>query len=231
MKAINLKTEYLSDPMGIDIARPRLMWNCEGGIRQTAYRIVAAADGKEIWDSGKVSSSSMRAEYPLKPVSRQRVEWSVTLWDEEDKEGEKACSFFEYGLLCASDWTAKWITGDYRAEKKPRYPVDCFKKTFMAKKVVKARLYATACGLYEICINGKKAGDFVFAPGSTDYRRRVQYQTYDVTSLLQEGENAVTAQLADGWYRGSNGAKGRRNTYGKETKLLAQLELYFATAR
>ena len=231
MKAINLKTEYLKDPMGIDITCPRLMWNCEGGIRQTAYRIVAAADGKEIWDSGKVSSSFMRAEYPLKPVSRQRVEWSVTLWDEEDNEGEKACSFFEYGLLAAEDWTAKWITGDYRAKKKPRYPVDCFKKTFAAKKVVKARLYATACGLYEICINGKKAGDFVFAPGSTDYRKRVQYQTYDVTPLLQEGENIVTAQLADGWFRGSNGAKGRRNTFGTQTKLLAQLELYSADGK
>lgn len=225
MKAINLKTEYLVDPIGIDIKNPRLMWNCDGGKKQTAYRIVAAADGKEIWDSGKVSSSSMRAEYPLDPVSRQRVEWSVTLWDEEDKEGEKACSFFEYGLLCASDWTAKWITGDYRAEKKPRYPVDCFKKTFTAKKVVKARLYATACGLYEISINGEKAGDFCLAPGHTDYTKRIQYQTYDVTDLVKEGSNVVTAELADGWYRGSCGAWGLKNQYGTETKLLAQLEI------
>lgn len=229
MKAINLKTEYLSDPMGIDIARPRLMWNCEGGIRQTAYRIVAAADGKEIWDSGKVSSSSMRAEYPLKPVSRQRVEWTVTLWDEKDREGEPSdAAFFEMGLLSPEDFTAKWIAGDYRASKKMRYPVDCFRKTFEAKAVVKARLYVTACGLYEVRLNGKKAGDFVLAPGSTDYRKRVQYQTYDVTALVREGGNVITAELADGWYRGSNGAKGRRNTYGTETKLLAQLELYSA---
>ena len=141
MKAVNLKTEFLKDPVGIDIPFPRLMWNCEGGKLQTAYRIAVESEGKTLWDSGKVSSSSMRAEYPLKPVSRQRVEWSVTLWDEEDNEGEKACSFFEYGLLAAEDWTAKWITGDYRAKKKPRYPVDCFKKTFAAKKVVKAAYF------------------------------------------------------------------------------------------
>ena len=61
MKAINLKTEYLVNPMGIDMQNPRLMWNCDGGIKQTAYRIVAKSDGKPVWDSGKVNSSSMRA--------------------------------------------------------------------------------------------------------------------------------------------------------------------------
>ena len=68
-------------------------------------------------------------------------------------------------------------------------------------------------------------GDFVRTPGITDYRKRVQYQTYDVTALLQDGENALTVQLADGWYRGSCGAWGLKNQYGTETKLLAQLEL------
>ena len=109
MKAINLKTEYLTNPVGIDLKNPRLMWNCEGGKKQTAYRIVAATDGKTVWDSGKVQSSSMRVEYPKVPASRQRVEWTVTLWDENDKEGESAAAFFEYGLLSPADWKAKWI--------------------------------------------------------------------------------------------------------------------------
>lgn len=226
MKAINLKTEYLENPLGIDIRKPRLMWNCDGGVKQTAYRIAAEANGKTVWDSGKVSSSSMRAEFPKALSSRERVEWTVTLWDEKDREGEPSdAAFFEMGLLSPEDFTAKWIAGDYRASKKMRYPVDCFRKTFEANAVVKARLYVTACGLYEVRLNGKKVGDFVLAPGSTDYRKRVQYQTYDVTALVREGGNVITAELADGWYRGSNGAKGRRNTYGTETKLLAQLEL------
>ena len=114
MKAINLKTEYLVNPIGIDIKNPRLMWNCEGGKKQTAYRIIAVSDGKEVWDSGKVKSSSMRAEYPQPPKSRQKVEWSVTLWDENDKEGERASAAFEYGLLKASDWQAGWISGRFR---------------------------------------------------------------------------------------------------------------------
>ena len=76
MKAIRLRTEYLKDPLGIDIQNPLLFWNCEGGKKQASYRIVATSDGKTVWDSGKVASSSMRAEYPEKLVSRQRVEWT-----------------------------------------------------------------------------------------------------------------------------------------------------------
>ena len=225
MRAINLKTEYLKDPIGIDIQNPRLMWNCAGGKRQTAYRIVAVADGKTVWDSGKVPSSSMRAEYPEAPLSRQRVEWTLTLWDENDLAGESAAAFFEYGLLAADDWKAKWIAGNYRVNKKKRYPADCFRKVFFADGAGRARLYVTACGLYEVKLNGKRVGDQIFAPGSTDYRKRIQYQTYDVSGLIRGGENVLTAELADGWYRGSNGAKGRRNTYGTQTKLYLQLEL------
>ena len=141
MKAINLKTEFLVNPIGIDIQNPRLMWNCDGGITQTAYRIIAKRDGKSVWDSGKVNSSSMRAEYPLALSSRERVIWNVTLWDENDSEGESSeTAFFEAGLLSASDFTAKWISGNYCVKKNKRYPVDCFKKQFDVKNVAKARL-------------------------------------------------------------------------------------------
>ena len=226
MKAISLRTEYLVNPIGIDIRHPRLMWNCEGGTKQTAYRIVAKSDGQIVWDSGKVVSDRMHADYPNHLASRQRVEWNVTLWDENDSEGESSeTAFFETGLLSASDFRAKWISGNYRVNKKKRYPVDCFKKEFSAHNVAKARLYITACGLYEALVNGKRVGDFVLAPGHTDYTKRIQLQTYDVTELLGNGENIITVELADGWYRGSCGAWGLRNQYGTQTKLYAQLEV------
>lgn len=226
MKAINLKTEYLINPIGIDIRHPRLMWNCEGGTKQTAYRIVAKTDEQIVWDSGKVSSDSMHADYPNDLASRQRVEWNATLWDETDSKVESSeTAFFETGLLSASDFRAKWISGNYRVNPKKRYPVDCFKKEFSAHNVAKARLYITACGLYEALVNGKRVDDFVLAPGHTDYTKRIQLQTYDVTELLENGENVITVELADGWYRGSCGARGLRNQYGTQTKLYAQLEI------
>lgn len=232
MKAINLKCEYLINPIGIDIQNPRLMWNCDGGIKQTAYRIVAKSDEKTVWDSGKVNSSSMYAEYPHKLKSRERVEWTVTLRDENGKEGEPSeTAYFETGLLAASDFTAKWISGNYRANKKKRYPVDCFKKQFAAQNIAKARLYITACGLYEAKINGQRVGNFVLAPGHTDYTKRIQLQTYDVAKLLRNGENDITVELADGWYRGSCGAWGLKNQYGTQTKLYAQLEITDKTGK
>ena len=226
MKAIHLRTEYLENPVGIDVIEPRLFWNCEGGKRQTAYRITARCEGEVVWDTGKVASSRMtHIPYGGKRLqSRQRIEWSVRLWDETGAEGEATSAFFEMGLLEAGDWRAKWIAGDYKIDPKTRYPVDCFRKVFSTGNVVSARLYATACGLYEGCLNGKRIGTAVLTPGHTGYPKRIQYQTYDVTNLLQQGENELTFQLADGWYRGSCGANGLRNQYGTQTKLLAQLE-------
>ena len=192
-----------------------------GRERQTAYRILAQTEGKTVWDSGKVPSERMRAAYPEALSSRQRVETDAAgEWSEQ--------AFFETGLLSAGDWTAKWISGNYRVNRKKRYPADCFRKVFSVSDVRRARLYVTACGVYEVHINGRRAGNFVLAPGHTDYTKRIQYQTYDVTSLIKEGENALTCELADGWYRGSCGAWGLKNQYGTQTKLLLQLEVYGA---
>ena len=226
MKAVNLRTEYLIDPVGIDIANPRVFWTCEGGVKQTAYRIVS-----EKWDTGKVESGSMRAQYPLTLVSGERVNYKIKLWDENGDEGEwSEPAFFEMGLLRASHRKAKWITGDYKVNKMKRYPVDCFRKVFVCgANVERARLYMTACGLYSAALNGERVS-MPLAPGITDYRKRVQYQTYDVTALLKE-HNTLTAELADGWYRGSVGAWGLRNQYGTETKLLAQLEIVYEDGR
>ena len=227
MRAVRLKCEYLANPLGLDIENPRLMWNCEGGTRQTAYRIEARCDGELLWDSGKVESSGMTGiPCPAKAESRRRIDWRVRLWDENDEAGEwSEPAWYEMGLLKPEDWSAKWITGDYRVEKKKRYPVDCFRKSFSCGKVLRARLYATACGVYEGQLNGKRIGTYILAPGVTDYKRRIQYQAYDVTELLREGENVLDFQLADGWYRGSTGAWGLVNQYGTETKLLVQLEI------
>ena len=128
MKATRLRTEYLENPLGLDCAHPRLMWNCEGGVRQTAYRVVT-----ERWDSGKVAASTMHADYPEVTRERERVTWRVQLWDENDEPGEWSEAFFEAGIW---DWDANWITGNYRVNRRKRYPVDCFRKAFSVERPV-----------------------------------------------------------------------------------------------
>ncbi|MGN1202206.1 MAG: alpha-L-rhamnosidase N-terminal domain-containing protein, partial [Eubacterium sp.] len=193
MRAINLKTEYLINPIGIDIAKPRLFWNCEDGVKQTAYYILAVdEDGNVLWNTGKVEGSAMThiiwGGNALKP--RTKIIWKVKLWDEKGEEGEwSEPATFELGI---DKWQAEWICGHYKVNKKNRYPVDCFKRNFrLDKKVKSARLYITACGLYEARLNNRRVGDFVLAPGHTDYRKRIQYQTYDITELIKNGENEI----------------------------------------
>lgn len=226
MKAVHLRTEYLENPIGLGISKPRFYWQCEGGIKQTAYQIIAKANGETVWNSGKVESPSMThipyAGRELK--SRERIYWSVKLWDENGVGGEISSAWFELGLLENTDWTAQWICGDYKPNPKHRYPVDHFKKDFSCGKVKKARLYATARGVYDVTINGKRIEDFILAPGMTDYRKRIQYQTYDVTDYIREN-NTVELRLADGWFRGSVAAYGVTNVFGTQTSVMAQLEL------
>lgn len=229
MQAIHMQVEYLTEPLGLGNPIPRFYWNAEGGVRQTAYQIICKRGDETTWDSGKVASSSMtHIRYGGLPLhSRDIVIWSVRLWDENDKPGEAAKSHFELGLLEQHDWTARWISGNYRPRKNRRYPADYFKKEFTIREgFVKARLYATAHGVYDVTINGTRLESFILAPGITDYRKRIQVQTYDVTMLLREN-NRLELRLGDGWYRGSTAAYGVVNVYGTQTDILAQLEICY----
>ena len=229
MKAVHLQVEYLTRPLGLGNPNPRFYWNCEGGVSQTAWQIICTRAGKTVWNSGKVKSGSM-THIPYagtKLRSRDLVSWRVKLWDENGELGEVSESCFELGLLKADDWKAKWISGNYKPNPRYRYPVDCFRKNFSAEKVEKARLYVTARGVYDVTVNGRRIEDFILAPGMTDYRRRIQVQTYDVTEYIKDN-NTLELRLADGWYRGSVAAYGVTNVFGTQTSILAQLELTLA---
>jgi alpha-L-rhamnosidase len=143
-------------------------------------------------------------------------------------------------------WHASWIgLGEIRENMSPPTglpdpvvkalaPAPYLRRAFRlgqpVRAVESARLYVTALGLYEARLNGARVGDAVLAPGWTDYARRVPYQAYDVTGLLRDGENALGAVLADGWYAGFVGFDAKRAGahYGATPELLAQLMIAFA---
>lgn len=226
MKAINLRTEHLVNPIGIDIRTPYLSWNCEGGKKQNAYEIEAVSEGKVIWNSGKVWSDSMHEILGVTAESRQRITWKVRLWDEFDTEGEwSEEAFFEMGLLEKKQFVAKWINPELTCDPAVHKPASYLKTSFNVEKMGKARLYITCHGLYEASINGKRVGDFVLAPGTYTYDKKLAYQTYDVTELIKEGQNEVQVILGDGWYRSCSGVDGHRNLYGEDVALYFQLEI------
>ena len=226
MIATDLRTEYLKNPLGLGTAAPRLYWRCAGDISQTAYEIRGEVDGVP-FDSGKIESASMtHIPLPAQLSSRSSVQWQVRLWNETDTPGAwSTMAYFEMGLLNPADWQAKWITAAVQPKKNEDAPVDCFRRIFTCTKPTKARLYATACGIYELHLNGKRIGNALLTPGATDVNKRVQYQTYDVTELLRDGENVLTAELAPGWLYSHKQAGNIDYTFGKERKLLIQLEI------
>lgn len=238
----NLRCEYFQNPVGIDASNPKLSWvirSDKKNVLQTAYQIQAAGSTKAletgkklIWDSGKVNSGqSVHITYQGPPLSsRQRVYWRVKVWTNQGGESSwSETGSWEMGLLKPSDWTAQWIEAELPDDTTRSNPAQYFRKNFQLKgKPVSARAYLTCHGLYEAFINGKRVGDWLFTPGWTSYNERLQYQVYDVTSLLQQGANAIGATLGDGWYRGVLAWGDNRNHYGNRLALLMQLEVQYA---
>ena len=237
----NLTCEYKTNPIGIDVPSPRLSWQLQSdqrGAKQTAYQIRAASDAamqSAQWDTGKVESDqSVHVAYAGPALtSGQRVYWQVRAWDEGDQPSDwSEPAFFEMGLLRESDWQAQWITPDWDEDTSQSQPQPVLRRALKLDGAVKsARVYVTALGLYELHLNGQRVGDGELTPGWTAYNKRLQYQVYDVTGLLREGDNAIGALLGDGWYRGWLGFERNRNTWGDRLGLLAQLAVTYTDGR
>lgn len=202
-----------------------------------------------LWDTEKVESdtNSFISYEGTKLQSRQRYEWEVQIWDVDGEgSGWSERMTFEMGLLYMEDWRAKWIEPVQRkVQKESAFDMQnqletheetssyerlnpclyCRKDFCVGKRVKRARAYATAHGIYELWLNGKKAGNLELAPGFTTYRDFLQYQTYDITNLLQPGENVIGIILADGWYAGRIGMIGDSAQYGDKLGALLQVEV------
>ena len=236
----NLRCEYQADPVGIDVRKPRLSWQLESserGVMQTSYEVRVAgseeqlAKGKPIWGSGKqTSDASIQVEYGGPALESGKVYyWQVRVADNQGHlTAWSKTAHWEMGLLEPVDWKAKWITPNLEEDETKSNPAPMLRREFsVKKKVERARLYASAMGLYEMELNGKRVGDEYFTPGWTSYDFRYQYQTYDVTGLLKNGTNCLGAMLGDGWFRGRIAWGGKRNSYGKKLALLAQLVIRY----
>jgi len=251
LEANYLRCEYLVNPLAIEKASPSLSWEVAANSRaavQTAYQIIVASTPEglsqnqgDLWDSGKTPTNrTNQIHYAGEGLTaRQDCYWKVRVWDENGAVSDwSESAYWRMGLLASSDWQAHWIGFDNRRLNKNKEfqlpPSPYFRKTWTAKgKIKRAVLYSTALGLYEARINGQKVGKDYFAPGWTDYNKRVYYQTYEVTQMLHSGDNAMGFILANGWYAGYTGyAVLVRHPqtyafYGEIPVLKAQLEIEY----
>lgn len=239
----NLRCEYKTNPIGVDISHPRLSWelvSSERATLQSAYEIQVAASeknlatGKLLWNSARTTSSaSTHVSYQGPPLkTAQRYYWRVQVWDNHGHASSSYPAYWEMGLLEPADWQTRWITPNLQEDpdKSNRSPM--LRRVFDARKnIVSARLYASAMGLYELHLNGARVSDQYLTPGWTAYDFRYQYQTYDVTTQIKPGQNCLGAYLGDGWFRGNLGFSGRRNSYGTKLALLAQLVITYKNGK
>jgi alpha-L-rhamnosidase len=234
VKIEHLLTENLINPVGLDVQQPRFSWQLisdKRNITQTAYEVKVSADKNSVWKSGKINSNrSVQVLYAGAALqSGKKYTWQVRVWDNSGKVSSwSATASFQTGFFKASEWKAKWIEADFSEDAANR-PAILFRKQFsVSKKITAATLYVTAHGMYEVQMNGKKVGDAYLTPGWTSYKKRLQYQVYDVTSMLSSGDNAIGAMVGNGWYRGYLAWSDNKNIYGDKLGLLAQLTITYS---
>ena len=237
----SLTTDYKTNPVGMDNPVPRLGWIIESeqdNTMQVSYEIRSALSpsdlskkSAQLWNTGTVSSSqSIHIKYQGQPLqSNQRVYWQVRITDNHGKKSKWSDpAFFEMGKLKAADWAADWISPTWEEDPKKSEPSPYLRKEFSLGKAIKqARLYISCQGLYQVEINGSRVGDQEFTPGWTSYDTRLQYQTYDITSLLNRDRNAIGIVLGDGWFRGNLGWIDGRNNWGEKLAAIAELVIEY----
>jgi alpha-L-rhamnosidase len=222
-------------PLGLGNTRPTLAWQMTGNDdcrqrvcaadRQTAYEVQAAATvgdlrtGRLLWRTGKVTGDSQQVRFGRDLRSRDTVAWRVRVWDAHRRQSAwSAPATWTTGLLDPADWgTARWIDYPDRTENQP---MPIFARQFAVpkhKKVADARLYLSGVGLHHATVNGREITDEVLAPGNSNYQLSSEYRTYDLTSVLRSGANAVGVELGNGpaYVRRSvtNAAVGRTSPY------------------
>ena len=227
--AVRFEHRTDEDPvLGIGTATPRLSWivpDADVAFVQEAYEVELTRAGRAPEVVPVTSGEQVLVPWPAAPLtSRESARVRVRVSGAGMQSPWSDPATVEAGLLRTEDWTARFITprelGGLGA------PAPVLRSAFdLPGGVVKARLYATAHGLYEARLNGHRVGDQVLAPGWTSYAHRLRYQTHDVTDLVSEGGNDLEVLLGNGWYRGRLGWDGRRGHYGDRLALLAQLEV------
>lgn len=230
-RVLRLRVEQAEPGAALGTGTPRLSWVLETrdrDWRSDRYEI-EFRDASGVISVAVVSSAeSVLVDWPLAPLEsrrhgRVRVRVGSGAWWTEWSDAEA----LEVGLLETDDWSASFVSPVSLGGLDDAAPV-VFTDFTLDSLPVRARLYATAHGVYEASLNGARIGDDVLAPGWTAYEHRLRYQAYDVLAHLRRGANTISALLGNGWYRGQLVWPGNRSSYGDRLALLAQLELEFA---
>lgn len=226
MKLTHLRVNHVSEPLGLSMTRPIFSWTAGDtpDKEQAAARVAVYRGGELVFDSGKRADiSSLGYEAAMDLLPRTRYDWTVTVWG-DGGDFASASSHFETAKG-DEPWQAKWIAADF--EDKERQPLLSGDVSLPAGKIKSARAYACGVGIYELWINGRKAGDEYLLPGYHCYDFALEYQTFDVTDLLRPGENTLGLALGPGWYKGDMIFDRYHDLYGDTMHAICELRVTY----
>lgn len=212
----SLETEMRENPQGIGEAAPRFSWKLESetqAITQVAYQIEVATSAQDLksksnllWNSGRIESDqSLLVKYAGDPLhSGKGYFWQLTVWTNTGQKIEGDIQQWSTALFKETDWKAQWIgindPENLRVDKnRTIFPARYLRKEFNATSSPKrAMLYISGVGSSICYINGQQIGNDVFGPLPTWYDASVPFLTYDVTSFVKSGSNAIGVALGNG---------------------------------
>ncbi|MBN2165145.1 MAG: family 78 glycoside hydrolase catalytic domain [Marinilabiliaceae bacterium] len=244
---VNLKTEMMVNPLGLNTATPRFSWQIKDslrGVMQVSYQILVASSLEklnnnigDLWDS-KDTPGDISVLVPYlgsKLKSKTFAYWKVKVVTNKRSEVWSKPAFFSIGLLHKKDWHGRWIGIDKAFEwdnetAESRLSARYLRTGFKSDKEIKrATAYIIGLGMYELYLNGRKIGDQVLAPVPTDYTKTIVYNTFDVTNNIVDGENAIGVVLGNGrFYTMRQNYKPYKIKNFGYPKLLFQLEIDYA---
>ncbi len=225
MKLTNLKINGIRNPLGYLMDSIRLSCVVKDASGKKAAWVKAEVSTREDFadvvhmTEGKLDTACIPLDFETAPRTRYFVRITVT--DDADDTASEV-TWFETSKQ-EEPWDAKWLT---LQEEDTYHPV--FEKKFTSQKeVVRARLYISGLGMYAADLNGRKIGEEILTPYYSNYRTEIQYQTFDITDLVQS-ENTLEVRLAEGWYKGKFDLGNKPNQFGDGFHLIAEIRLTHA---
>ncbi|MDD4190948.1 MAG: family 78 glycoside hydrolase catalytic domain [Mangrovibacterium sp.] len=207
----NLRCEHLENALGINRVTPRFNWKVrshKNGTEQKAFQLLVASDRSllvpdkaDLWNTGKVESAScVLVPYQGTALSPGSVAyWKVRIWDEADRVSDWGpVAEFSIGLLNADDWHASYI--GYPTEAGYAECPQLMKSFRLDDPGGRVLAHVNSLGYHEVYVNGQKAGNGVLSPAVSQFDKRSQVLTYDVTPLIKKGQNDLMVWLGSGWY-------------------------------
>lgn len=213
------------------------------GVVLDYYKLVVASSPEKLtnrnadmWDSGIIKDTDTTCiRYDGKELESRKTYYFAVYASAGDKKVRSEVGSFTMGLLYSSDWKCGFIGLQHEFLPKldcpeanvSGLPAPYFRKCFTVRPgLIGAKAYASAFGIYELYINGENAGAYKLAPEWTEYKKSLQYQYYDITNKLCEGENCIGAIVGDGWFKSNLNAVGR-NQYGDNVGFMMNLALEY----